>query len=385
MSDKRSGLTVLGLGFRPFYLLAAVYAVAAIFLWLLALRGAAGLTGVGLAWHTHEMLFGFVPAVMAGFLLTAVRNWTGLPTPTGVPLALLALLWIAARVMAITGPSLLVATVDVLFIPALATVIARPIIRSRNRRNYKLLAILFSLVAANIVYHCATAGMIAPELASQALLFAIHIVLLLLSIIGGRVTPVFTANAIPGAKPRSHKGIDTIAMGGLLATAVATWFAVPPVALSLLYAITAIAHTLRLGLWQPWLTRRNPLLWMLPVSYLWIPLSLVLASLAMLDVLPMVAVVHAMTAGAMTSMMMAMMMRSSLGHTGRILQASRIDIAAYVILQIAAISRVAATVLPSSYTMLVAVSGAAWILSFSLYLVHYGPMLLRPRIDGRPG
>jgi len=384
MTSKPAGIPILALGFRPFYLLAALYALFGMLLWLLTVRGVA--SGVDLAWHSHEMLFGFVSAGMAGFLLTAVRNWTGLPTPVGIPLALLALLWIAGRVLALAGPVLLAAKIDVLFIPALAIVVAVPILRSGNRRNYKVLLILLSLVAANIVFHYATAGFLPAGISRAAILFAVHMMLLLLSIVGGRVIPAFTANAVPGSKPRQHFGVDVVAMSGLLGLAAATWFETPSDILAVAYVVTAAAHLTRLALWSPLKTLGNPLLWMLPASYLWIPISLFLGALSAWQIVPVFAAIHAMTAGAMTCMMMAMMMRSSLGHTGRELRASRLDVVAYLLLQAAAVSRVLATVISHEfYAPLVAISGAAWVLAFGLFLVHYAPMLVRPRIDGRPG
>lgn len=380
--------SVLGLGFRTFYLLAALFAVFGVVLWVLAMRGIAVDGGYldGLAWHSHEMLFGFVSAGIAGFLLTAVRNWTGLPTPTGLLLALLALLWLLGRVLVFTGPGLLAAKIDVLFIPALGVAVAVPILRSRNTRNYKILLILLALLAANIAFHYAMAGHLPANVSSTAVLFAIHVVLLLLAIVGGRVIPAFTANAVPGATPRQNIGIDALAMAGLITLAAATWVGLPAVLLAVLYAFTAAAHLARLWLWEPLKTRGNPLLWMLPVAYLWIPLSMILGALSALRIVPPFTATHAMTAGAISSMLMAMMMRSTLGHTGRKLQASRLDIVAYLVLQAAAVTRVIAMIAPPQlYNVLVAASGCAWILAFGLYLVHYGPMLVRPRIDGRPG
>lgn len=388
MPSKPSNVPVLRLGFRTFYLLAALFAVSGIALWVLATRGISVGGGYldGLAWHSHEMLFGFVTAGMAGFLLTAVRNWTGLPTPTGLLLALLALLWLLGRVVVFTGPGLLAAIIDVLFVPALGVAVAVPILRSHNTRNYKILFILLALLAANIAFHFSMAGVLPANVSSKAILFATHVVLLLLAIVGGRVIPAFTGNAIPGAMPRQHIGVDAVAMGGLIAVAVATWLVLPPVVLSILYALAAAAHFVRLLLWEPLKTLGNPLLWMLPAAYLWIPVSLILGALSALHIVLPFTAIHAMTVGAISSMMMAMMMRSTLGHTGRDLRASRLDIVAYLVLQAAAVTRVCAMIAPAHlYNALVAVSGSAWILAFGLYLVHYGPMLIRPRNDGRPG
>ena len=181
-------MSVLQLGFRPFYTLGAIFAIAAMILWLCAFAGFSG-TGVylhGVVWHSHEMLFGFAVAVIAGFLLTAVRNWTGLPTPTGAALAMLAALWLAARLLIILGPAPLAAFLDVLFLPALALAIAGPILRSKNKRNYKVLAIVLALAGSHGVFHLASLGYTDVWLSRTSLFVSIDIVIILMSIVGGK-------------------------------------------------------------------------------------------------------------------------------------------------------------------------------------------------------
>lgn len=391
-NQMNDGPAILRLGFRPFYLLAGLFAVFAIPLWVAVYTGLLQIDGylAGLAWHQHEMLFGFATAVIAGFLLTAVRNWTGIETPTGRVLGALAMVWILGRVLAFTGPAIPAILVDVAFLPILAALLAVPILRSQNKRNIKLLFVLAALTAANVVYHLAYSGVIATHLTLTSITVALDVVTILIAVMSGRVIPVFTENAIPAAKPRRLKWLEIVAIGSLLlvlvADVVAPLFRSHAAVWAALFFLAAVAHGARLWLWEPYRTGRNVLLLMLPLAYAWIPVMLVLRGLAVLGLLPATAAVHALTIGAMASMMLAMMMRSALGHTGRKLVAEPADIAAFVLLQLAAITRVAATLVDAThYRGLVIVSGSLWVLAFIAFLMRYVPVLTLARIDGRPG
>jgi uncharacterized protein involved in response to NO len=379
-------------GFRPFYLLAAIFAILAVLVWLLAFAGVLHTEGYlrGIFWHSHEMVFGFGMAVMTGFLLTAVRNWTGLPTLTGPPLAGLAVLWIAGRVMVISGPPLLAAAIDVLFVPLLAVAIARPVLKSRNRRNYKIVVLLLLIGLANVVYHLASLGPLPAWLAYTSVIAAMDLMTLTYAIVAGRVIPAFTGNAVPDAEPGSFAWLEFLAFASLLLIIVlrlvSDWAPVPVILSATLLIVAAVAHTFRLALWQPQKTASNTLLWMLPVAYSWLPVAFFLRALAQYSIVGQAAWVHALTMGAISSLMLAMMMRSSLGHTGRPLIASGVDMGAYLLLQFAAILRVAAGLFPDSlYAAVVAVSGGLWVLAFGSFLIRYTPMLLGPRADGRSG
>ncbi len=378
------------LGFRPFYAVAGLFAIIAVAAWLFVYRGAlpSGNYLNSVFWHGHEMVFGFAVAVMSGFLLTAVRNWTGLNTPTGYSLAALVLLWAAARVLVVTGPAMLAALVDVLFVPALMISIAVPIFRSRNRRNYKVVAILALLSVVHVAYHMAFLGSFPSWLNRTAIIVAIELMTILYALVAGRVIPAFTRNAIPGSDPRHAMWLEVIAFGSLILTSAASvasdWVNVPALLSTTLFVVAAVAHLFRLALWQPQATLPNPLLWMLPVSYSWLPAALFLRALTPgIGDAPWI---HALTTGAISGLMLAMMMRSTLGHTGRQLVASRTDIGAFLVLQLAAVVRVvAAFVPPAAHGLLVDTSGALWMLAFGVFLLRYVPMLMRPRIDGRPG
>lgn len=391
-AEKYFNSVFLALGFRPFYLLAGIFAFLAIPLWIASYAGLVQWAGYlrGVSWHGHEMIFGFAPAVMAGFLLTAVRNWTGLPTPGGLRLGALAALWALARVTNITGPANMAAMLDVAFMPALGVVIAIPIWRSRNARNFKILAVLALLSLANIVYHMSYLGLLPADFMRWALIAALDVITILMAIVGGRVIPAFTANAVAGAKPSQVKSVEMMALGSLvliLAVDIAGyWYSLTPAAWVILLALAALAHGIRLWSWQPHRTRHKPLLWMLPVAYGWIPISLALRTLAQIAQLPATASVHALTVGAISSLMLAMMMRSALGHTGRDLTAAWSEISAFLLLQIAAVIRVGATLIPAEfYRGAVVFSGVLWALAFAIFALRYWAILTRPRIDGRPG
>jgi uncharacterized protein involved in response to NO len=387
-----SGMPLLALGFRPFYLLAAIFAIVAVPLWVLSFLGEAQTGNYlrGLTWHSHEMIFGFAPAVIAGFLLTAVRNWTGQPTPTGVPLAALVLLWVIARVLMQTGPADAAAVTDILFLPALGIAVAIPIWRSRNKRNYKVLAVLTILTLANIAYHLASLGLISPGYARVSMRAALDVIAILIAIVGGRVIPAFIGNAMKDSNPRHIRSVEVVSVGALIVILIigvlAPWMPVADNVWFLLLVIAAVGQLVRLLLWQPLRALGNPMLWMLPASYAWLPISLALRALELQSIVPSGAAIHAFTVGAITSLMIAMMTRSALGHSGRPLVAGRAEIGVFVLLQLSAIVRVlAAPIMPGAYREAMVVAGILWTLAFAVFLVRYLPILTRPRIDGKPG
>lgn len=383
----------LALGFRPFYLAAALFAAVAVPLWLAEYLGWIRPAGLmrGPVWHAHEMIFGFAAAVIAGFLLTAVRNWTGRPTPTGISLGLLAGLWLAGRVLVVTGPWWLAAAVDPAFLLLLGAVVARPILATRNRRNFGVPLILAGLAVANLLFHLALAGSLGTWSGAPLHVVALDVIAVLLALIGGRVIPAFTASGVPGSPPRRVGVLEVLAFGGLIAVLATDLLAgampLPGWAVTTLLALTAGVHGLRLALWQPAVTRGNPLLWALPVAYAWLPISLALR--AMVPYWPPVLPglwIHALTVGAIGGLVLAMMTRSSLGHSGRPLRAGAMEIGAYLAVHAAAVLRVFPPLAwPGAYRVWVAASALLWTLAFGLFLVRYIPILTRPRLDGRPG
>ena len=382
---------LLSIGFRPFYLLAAAFAAAALPIWQFApedLRPAEPYLA-GPAWHAHEMVFGFAAAVLTGFLLTAARAWTGLTTPAGWRLAALAALWVAGRVLVATGPSIPAIVMDCLFLPCVALAVALPVVRARNRRNLPVAAVPALLGGANLLFHLDHVDIIALPRANGGALLALDLFALLVALMAGRVIPAFTANAVPEARPRRNAYLEVVAFGTLamllVAGALGEW--VPGGQwLAAVAALGALAHIVRLGLWDPAATLREPLLWVLPLSYAWLPAALILRTLWLADVgVPQAAAYHALGAGAMGGLMLGMMTRSALGHTGRALVAGRVELAAYVLVHLGAAARVfgplaGADAEPHAQ----ALSAVLWSGAFALFLAVYWPILTRPRIDEAP-
>lgn len=382
----RGGFALFALGFRPFYLLAALYSALAVLIWLAVLRGMPWPGYLSpLAWHQHEMTFGFALAVVAGFLLTAGRVWTGLHTPEGLALALLAAHWLAARIAMFTGPALAAGLIDGSFPFLLAAVMARVILASRNWRNLFVVGLLLLLGVANAGFHLEHARLLDVP-ADLPLRAALYVVLFLVVVMAGRVIPAFTASALPKAGVRRRPRLDQAALGfTALAFAGATfggaaWW----VASAALLA--AMLHVLRQWGWRPLATRARPILWILHLSHAWIPLGCLLLALNAIGWIAQPVALHALGVGALGGTVIGMITRTALGHTGRALAVGRLEIAAYGMVHAAALARVVAGLVPElGYSALVAAAAWLWAGAFVLYFAIYLPRLARPRIDGRPG
>jgi uncharacterized protein involved in response to NO len=374
------------LGFRPFYLLASGFAALSILVWIGQYAGYLPAAYIrNPAWHGHEMLYGYTMAVVAGFLLTAVRNWTGKPTPAGAPLIALAALWMAGRALALTPFDAAAAFVNAAFPVAVAIAIGVPIVQSRNRRNYFFIALLLLLGFAVLAFHLAHRGLLPwPERAS--LQVGLDVVLFILAVMGGRVIPMFTNNGVPGAQATRHPVIEKFALGSVLVLLASDLLQAPPAAIAVLALIAAASHAARLYLWQPRRTFGAPLVWVLHVAYGWIVIHLLLRALAAMGTVGELFAVHALTVGAIGGMTIGMMTRTARGHTGRPLTADRVEVACYVLVLLAAVIRVfGGMLLPGAYLTTVVVSGICWSAAFALYAVRYWPVLSRPRLDGKPG
>lgn len=383
---RLTGYPLWRLGFRPFYLLAAAFAALAVPLWVARYFGhAAGLLHADMNWHMHEMLFGFAIAVIVGFLYTAARNWTGRWTPRHGHLAALTALWLAGRLAMLFAPPMLAAFVDIPFLPLAAWPLYRVLKRAGNRRNLFLPGLLGLLTLINVAFHCAVLGWldIAPMRAIEA---GILVVVVIESVIGGRVIPMFTANAVKDAKPVMRAGRDRISIV-LIAMASLAWVFLPlsPLTAALNFA-AACSQSVRLAGWKSHLTWRNPLLWILHLSYAWIVVGFFLLSLSALGLTPSTAAFHSLAVGSMGGLVIGMITRTALGHTGRPLKAGTGETAAYVLIQLGVASRLCAAfdVLGHRNGALF-LAAACWSAAFLLYLVIYGPYLFRPRIDGKEG
>jgi uncharacterized protein involved in response to NO len=361
---------LLALGFRPFYLLAGAYAALGVALW--ALQYAGWLPGANPLWHAHEMLFGYAFAVIAGFLLTAVQAWTSRPTPSGAALAGLAALWIAARAAAFH--SLVVSSfIDLGFALGVAWGIGRPILSSGNR-NWYFIVFVLALGAASIAFQAW------PQAALAA---GLDVVLLVIAIMGGRVIPSFTNNAVMGAGARRNRYVEYGALGSVLLLILVDILQLPawPVALA-----GAALHAARVALWAPLATRGRPILWILHLSYGWVVVHLLFRGLAGFDLVPAGLATHALTIGVIGGLTLGMMTRTARGHTARPLKVGSWEIAAYALVQAAAVVRVLAPLLlPGAYVALIVLSGVLWSAAFALFTLAYVPILTRPRLDGQPG
>jgi uncharacterized protein involved in response to NO len=381
----RSTSALWALGFRPFYLLAGIFAALSVPLWAARFAGWLGewVYFSESAWHAHEMIFGYAFAVMVGFLFTAVRNWTGRPTPTGGTLAAIALAWVAARVLVFTPWTELAAFADAAFALAAAAGIAVPLIASGNRRNLFFVVLLVALGALNLCFYLAKDDVLDVPV-GLGLEIALDLILFVMAVIGGRVIPMFTASA--GADPRRAPWLDRAALAAVLLLVLADAIEAPEAVMALLAAAAALLHGARLALWRPWRTLGRPLLWILHASYAWIVIHLALRAFGEMGwIMPSLAT-HALTVGAIGGMTLGMMTRTARGHTGRALEAGGGETAAYVLIQLAALVRVFGPMfLPALYLDAIIVSGALWSLAFLVFVVVYWPVLTRPRVDGRPG
>lgn len=385
---KPTGKAVLALGFRPFFILAATAGIFLLTLWIPiwtgALPGAYYYGTVG--WHSHEMLFGYAPAVIAGFLLTAVRNWTGINTPNGRPLAALAMLWIAGRLLPLIPglPGILVAATDIMFLPALAMAIQPALWQGKQRINRIFVPILLVMAVANLLVHLGALGF-----ASSAPLgtdMMMHLIVFLLVILGGRVIPFFTKAVVAGYEPRSIPFIEyagVITLGSLIVMETA---AAPSWTIATLAALFALSQLTRVAIWHDRRVWTTPILWVLYAGFLWIVIGYGLYGLATLGVVPINSAKHALTVGAIGVITLGMMARVSLGHTGFPIHPHRVIEISFVVLNLAAVARVFGTMLmPERYLFWVHLSGGLWILCFAAFAFVYIPILIRPRVDGRPG
>jgi uncharacterized protein involved in response to NO len=382
---------VLGKGFRPFFLLAAAFALTAIPLWLVALTGHfdPGAYFGATYWHAHEMVFGFTVAVIAGFLLTAVSNWTELPTATGGALGVLAALWLGGRVAVLGAPWLppvLVAVIDVAFLPALGLACARPILQRTDRRNYAFVGLLSGLSLANLATHLGAAG-IWPAGLRLGNLVGVDLVVVAIVIVSGRVIPMFTKNATRVASIHGHPTLERASLA-LAALGVVLDAAGAPLLFTGgsagILACTTLARAWHWGFRK---ALAEPLLWVLHVGHLWLVVGLALRAIsALTPAVPFTSALHALTAGSIGMLTLGMMTRVGLGHTGRMLAIPRRMAVAFGIVGGGALLRVvAALVAPHGQHALLMSAGTLWSAGFAIYLVTYAGALLAPRVDRKPG
>jgi uncharacterized protein involved in response to NO len=386
LAPPQPRLALWDLGFRPFYLLASLFAALSIPLWALQFSGLlphAYLAGP--VWHAHEMLFGFALAVIVGFLFTAGRNWSNRPTPSGAGLAALAGLWLAARVLVLTPFGWAAAAANVAFPLAAAIALAVPFVKAGNRRNYFFVGLLALMSVAAGVVHLAQLGVLRLP-AWAGLRLGLDIVLFIVSVMGGRVIPMFTNNGVRGASATRKPLVEKAALGLVLTLLVADAVGLDGMPLAVVATMACFAHAIRWALWQPWKTLAAPLVWVLHLAYFWVPAHLALRALAELGVVAPSSATHALAVGAVGGLVIGMMTRTARGHTARPLRADRFDTTCYVLVALAGVLRVVLPMLAPAQTLLaVECSAALWSAGFGLYAVRYWTALTRPRLDGKPG
>jgi len=374
-------------GFRPFFFAGAAWAVIALAVWIGSLHGAVSIPVAfdPLAWHRHEMLFGFVGAVIAGFVLTAVPNWTGRLPIAGWPLAGLLGLWVAARLAVFFSSAVtlwLAALLDVGFVLTLGLLAAREVLEANNRNTPVVGMVLLFGVADGLDYLANTGVLPSPDFGWE---MALALVVLLISLVGGRIIPSFTRNWMTkqGMKtdlPTQPGRFDALVVAAT-AVALLAWLLGPeetPIGAMLIAA--AAVQAARWQQWQGWRTFADPLVLILHVGYLWLPVGLALLGLSLMHIVPRSAAIHALTAGAMATMILAVMTRASLGHTARQLKAGPLTMALYALVTVGAALRVSASLKLLDYTMGIEIAGAAWGAAFLLFLMGYAQVLWSPRL-----
>lgn len=386
----------LSYGFRPFFLGAAVYAVVLMSVWLvwvasLAAGGAGDwlpVAGSPYAWHAHELVFGFAAAAIAGFLLTAVPNWTGALPLSGRPLALLFGVWLAGRcTMALSGvlPSVVSGAADIAFLPLLGAFAARQLFVKPAARNLVFLFLIAVMTFANAAYHLSAHGyMAADPLAGPRA--ALLIVALMIAIIGGRIVPSFTHNYLhlnaPGsALPVRNEKLDIASVVSVALFALVTTAGADPRVIGFTALAATVLNGIRLYLWRGWSTRREPIVWVLHAGYAWLVVALAVSAASELtSTVPASLAYHAFGTGAASTMILAVMTRASLGHTGRPLEAPRAVVWSYLLVTVAGVLRVIGPIAAPAYTAAVVTAAAlAWIAAFALFVVVYAPILTTPR------
>ena len=393
VEDQSTGrLALFDMAFRPFFLLGAILSVVSLSLWASTLSGHLELVVYGgtLWWHAHEMLFGFVVAIVVGFLLTAVKTWTGQPAFHGASLTGLVLLWLCGRLFLMlpdTLPQWLIAATDLAFLPVAAVILARPVVRVKQWRNIIFVPLLLAMTAANTIMHWA-AYHNDPVIQHQAATTMVLLITLLMTIMAGRVVPMFTANGTSTKKVEPKAWLEKTALVSMLLAIVASLDlpAAPPVAASLCFIFAAVVHSVRAARWRIWVTFKTPLVWSLHLSYWCIPLGLLLYGLR--GLLPAVSssqAIHALTVGAMGMMILAMISRVSLGHTGRPIVVGKVMTVAFALFFVGFIVRVFGIYWYSNYTSLIVTAAVLWTVGYGCFIALYLPMLVRPRVDGKPG
>ncbi len=386
-SPSAGGFALFELGFRPFFLGAGLMALLVQALWLAVLMGwVASPDYYGeIGWHAHEMLYGYSAAVIAGFLLTAGSNWVGKPMLKGRPLMWLAVLWCAGRLLPLFPfvAHWMIALVDFLFLPVVAVVMLRPVIKVKQWRNIAFPVFVLMMAIGNAMVHAEALGL-ADGSAMPGWMLGLYVILLIIALMGGRVIPFFIERGAEGARVRKWKGVEVVSLASIAVLMISETVAFGSTFSFWAALVAALANAVR---WVGWLSRpafKVPLLWVLIAGYGWLVVGLLMLPLSMVSDMSVSLPIHAFTVGAIGVLTLGMMARVSLGHTGRVLKAHPLMSWSFALINLAVAVRVG---LPLVGAAEIAVAGATllWLAAFLIFVVIYAPILIRPRVDNRPG
>ena len=376
-------------GFRPFFLLAGFSAPLLIFLWIMQLLGKISVSGyyTTTGWHAHEMLFGYVAAVIAGFLLTAAGNWTGIKMINGWRLIFLTLIFLSGRFAPFVTelPFWLIAAIDIAFIPLVAVIIAIPVIRTKQWSNLVFIVLLLTMAAANISVHLSALNIIDLSIVTGTRIM-IYLVLLLIVVMGGRVIPFFTERGVANVVTKKWNTIEYLSGPSVVLVAISDIFYSNNLFTGYLAFFAALINFTRLSGWYSNKIWYVPLVWILQLAYAWIIIGFIIKALILFNLDLAIYAYHAFTVGGIGMMTLGMMARVSIGHTGREMVLNSWMVLAFIILNVATIVRVILPMfLHDYYLQLIQLASILWIISFLIFAYAYTPMLLKARIDGREG
>ena len=386
---NKKTFALFALGFRPFFLLAAFSAPVLILLWLLHLSGKITLSGyyTPTGWHAHEMSFGYTVAVIAGFLLTAAGNWTGIKMVNGWRLVLLAVIFLLGRFTPFIQdlPYWIVAALDWAFLPIVAFILAIPVIQAKQWSNFIFVPLLLMMAAANLAVHLSALQIIDSSIVAGSRVM-IYLIVLLIVIMGGRVIPFFTERGVHGVTTTKWNWIERLSPMSIILVAIADVTYVDGIIMGYLAMFTAIIHFIRLAGWYSNKIWQVPLVWILQVAYSWFVIGFIIKGLMIFNINENLFSYHAFTVGGIGIMTLGMMARVSLGHTGREMKLNNWMVLSFILINIAALTRVILPILfTENYLQFIQVSGWLWVSSFVIFAVVYTSMWVSPRVDGREG
>lgn len=391
-ADEPTGWPFFRLGFRPLFWLGSLYGIVNIGLWGLTFSNLVSFSPLGGSyfWHVHEMLFGFTMAIIVGFLLTAVQTWTGVPSVKGKPLVLLVLFWMCARILFFFPfPSAVyfALTFDLLFLILAAVFLSIPILKADMRRNLFFVPILLFAAFLNVLMYLSLLGRVKLSFLTIGHAMVL-LVTLVMCIMGGRVFPMFTANGTNTPRVPPLKWLEKLSILSVLACVIVSWegLSIPGAVQSLFFFVAGLSNFFRALRWRIWVTFKTPLVWSLHISYWAVCAGLILLGFAKLDdSISLTLAFHALTVGGIGQMVLSMISRVSLGHTGRIILVGKSMAFAFVAMVLASILRVLVPLFSTHYQMVILISATLWVVSYGLFVILYFPILFQRRVDGRDG